>query len=219
VVSPLCCSVVSLGQVRLLYDWRSVSMFWYRAPLWDLRPDITSCRNVAVRNLQSCFCGAPSLTRGRVYNLQRNQEQGCPFILWVLCSLSELLYSYTALEWRRNSPWRVTWLLAVSNVFMLPVASRLSGRWPLVLLRNSWRVSHMLPRAYYSESGDGTVAMEMFFMATETCSLVLLCWITMFATCGRFSWKASTTAYRVFDTTWTASMLLLHVFISDHRQT
>jgi hypothetical protein len=41
-------------------------MSWYRAPFWDLRPDITSYRNVAVWNLRSCFCGAPSLTRGRV---------------------------------------------------------------------------------------------------------------------------------------------------------
>jgi hypothetical protein len=37
------------------------SMSWYRAPLWDLRPDITSCRNVAVWNLRSCIYGAPSL--------------------------------------------------------------------------------------------------------------------------------------------------------------
>jgi hypothetical protein len=44
---------------------QSVSMSWYRAPLWDLRPDITSCRNVVVWNLQSCFYGAPSLTTGR----------------------------------------------------------------------------------------------------------------------------------------------------------
>jgi hypothetical protein len=55
---------------KLLYDWQSVSqsvsMSWHRAPLWHLRPDITSCRNVAVWNLRSCFCGAPSLTRGRV---------------------------------------------------------------------------------------------------------------------------------------------------------
>jgi hypothetical protein len=41
-------------------------MSWYRAPLWDLRPDITSCHNVAVLNLRSCFCGAPSLRRGRL---------------------------------------------------------------------------------------------------------------------------------------------------------
>jgi hypothetical protein len=34
-------------------------MSWYQAPLWDLRPDITSCRNVAVWNLRSWFCGAP----------------------------------------------------------------------------------------------------------------------------------------------------------------
>jgi hypothetical protein len=27
---------------------QSVSMSWYRVPLWDLRPDIISCRNVAV---------------------------------------------------------------------------------------------------------------------------------------------------------------------------
>jgi hypothetical protein len=47
-------SEICLGSRRskLLYDWRSVSqsvsMFWYRAPLWDFRRDITSCRNVAV---------------------------------------------------------------------------------------------------------------------------------------------------------------------------
>jgi hypothetical protein len=29
-------------------DSQSVSMSWYRVPLWDLRPDITSCRNVSV---------------------------------------------------------------------------------------------------------------------------------------------------------------------------
>jgi hypothetical protein len=55
------------GEVRWDYfttDGQSVSMSWYRAALWDLRPDITSCQNVAVRNLRSCFCGAPSLTRG-----------------------------------------------------------------------------------------------------------------------------------------------------------
>jgi hypothetical protein len=27
---------------------QSVSMCWHRAPLWDLRPEITSCPNVAV---------------------------------------------------------------------------------------------------------------------------------------------------------------------------
>jgi hypothetical protein len=33
-------------------DGQSVSISWYRASLWDLRPDITSCRyNVAVLSL------------------------------------------------------------------------------------------------------------------------------------------------------------------------
>jgi hypothetical protein len=49
-------------------------MSWYRVPLWDLRPDIISCRNVAVWNLRSCFYWAPSLTRGRICNLQCNHS-------------------------------------------------------------------------------------------------------------------------------------------------
>jgi hypothetical protein len=78
------------GEVRLVYDWRSVSMSWYRAPLWDLWPDITSCRNVAALKLKflvsgSClermtrfffpvwqlwvsWSSAPSLARGWVCN-------------------------------------------------------------------------------------------------------------------------------------------------------
>jgi hypothetical protein len=55
-------------------DSQSVSLSWYRAPLWDLRPEITSCRNVAVWNLWSCIRGAPSLTRGWVCNFQCNHS-------------------------------------------------------------------------------------------------------------------------------------------------
>jgi hypothetical protein len=46
-------------------------MSWHRVPLWDLRPDIVSCRNVAVWNLRSCIWRTPSLTRGRT---SLNQE-------------------------------------------------------------------------------------------------------------------------------------------------
>jgi hypothetical protein len=53
---------------------QSVSMSWYRVPLCGLRPDITSCQNVTVRNLRSCIYWAPSLTRGRVCNLQCNRS-------------------------------------------------------------------------------------------------------------------------------------------------
>jgi hypothetical protein len=53
-------------------DSQSVSISWYRAPLWELRPDIISCRNVVVWNLRSYIFGASSLTRGRVCNLQFN---------------------------------------------------------------------------------------------------------------------------------------------------
>jgi hypothetical protein len=39
-----------LSEVRSYFTThgQSVSMSWYRAPLWDLRIDITSYRNVAV---------------------------------------------------------------------------------------------------------------------------------------------------------------------------
>jgi hypothetical protein len=55
---PLIVQVEVEVTLRLTVN-QSVSMSWYRTPLWDLRPDIISCRNVAVY-------GAPSLTRGRV---------------------------------------------------------------------------------------------------------------------------------------------------------
>jgi hypothetical protein len=67
--------IVTVSEVRLFTTGgHSVSISWYRAPLWDLRPDITSCRNFAVWSLRSCLCGAPSLTRGRVWNLQCNHS-------------------------------------------------------------------------------------------------------------------------------------------------
>jgi hypothetical protein len=50
-------------------DCQSVSMSWYRALLWDTRPDSISFRNVTVWNLRSCIHGASSLTRRRVWNL------------------------------------------------------------------------------------------------------------------------------------------------------
>jgi ribosomal protein L24E len=78
----VCCTEVSVQSIRLrsrsrsyfTTDSQSDSMSWYRAPLWDLWPDIISCRNVAVWNLRSCICGAPSLTRRLVCNLQCNHS-------------------------------------------------------------------------------------------------------------------------------------------------
>jgi hypothetical protein len=71
-------------------DGQSVSMSWYRAPVWVLRQDITSCLNVAVWNLLSYLCEVPSLTRDRVCNLQCNHSM-------VLVTQSPLPY-FTALS-------------------------------------------------------------------------------------------------------------------------
>jgi hypothetical protein len=67
-------SQIAKSKSKLHYDWQSVSMSWYRVLLWNLRLDIISCRNVAVWNLRSCIYWAPSLTRGRVCNLQCNHS-------------------------------------------------------------------------------------------------------------------------------------------------
>jgi hypothetical protein len=70
--------MVSRSRSYFMTDSQSVSISWYRAPLWDLRPDIISCWNVAVWNLRSCIYWAPSVTRWRVCNLQCNHS-----IVWV----------------------------------------------------------------------------------------------------------------------------------------
>jgi hypothetical protein len=65
---------ISRSRSYFTTDGQSISMSWYRAPLRDLRPDITSCRKAALWKLRSSFCGAASLTRWRVCNLQCNRS-------------------------------------------------------------------------------------------------------------------------------------------------
>jgi hypothetical protein len=43
-------------------------------PTLELVTRYYPCRNIAVWKLRSCFCGAPSLTRGRACNLQCNHS-------------------------------------------------------------------------------------------------------------------------------------------------
>jgi hypothetical protein len=43
-------------------DGQSASLSWCQAPVWGLRPDFI----FIVRQLRVCWCGAPSLMRGRV---------------------------------------------------------------------------------------------------------------------------------------------------------
>jgi hypothetical protein len=50
----------SKSKSKLHYDWRSVSKSWCRAP-FGAHDQIF----ITVWQLRSCFCGAPSLTRGR----------------------------------------------------------------------------------------------------------------------------------------------------------
>jgi hypothetical protein len=53
-ISVACTDVMPLCRSRSYFTTegrsvsQSVSKSWYRVPFWDLPPDITSCRNVAV---------------------------------------------------------------------------------------------------------------------------------------------------------------------------
>jgi hypothetical protein len=75
-------------------DGQSVDMSCYRVPFWDLRPDITSCRNVAVWNLRSCFCGVPSSRQIRHSTETRRQisDSNIPTGICGLVSVECLLW-------------------------------------------------------------------------------------------------------------------------------
>jgi hypothetical protein len=57
-------------------DGQSASLCWNKAPICGLRPDFYYCQTVAV-----CWCGALSLTRGRVCRLQLLLELASVVIL------------------------------------------------------------------------------------------------------------------------------------------
>jgi hypothetical protein len=40
--------MLTIVEVEVTLQQQSVSMSWYRAPLWDFRPDIIPYRNIAV---------------------------------------------------------------------------------------------------------------------------------------------------------------------------
>jgi hypothetical protein len=54
----------SQSQSCVTADGWSASLFWCQAPIWGQRPDIYYCL------LRACWCGAPSLTKGRVCRWQ-----------------------------------------------------------------------------------------------------------------------------------------------------
>jgi hypothetical protein len=151
--------------LRSRYDWRSVSqsisMSWYRVPIWDLRTDIISCRNVAFWNLQSCICGVPSLTRGWVCNLQCNHSM-------VRVAQNSIPYFTVSSE---NSPtWRARFriyipqekggpVIPLGTGFPLCRLLRLVGLW--------WRYSNPPPPGergpciYSLQEQDGPVQSEV----------------------------------------------------------
>jgi hypothetical protein len=59
----------SQSQSYVTTDDQSASLSWNKAPIWGLRPDV-----ITVWQLRACWCGALSLTRGRVCRLSESQS-------------------------------------------------------------------------------------------------------------------------------------------------
>jgi hypothetical protein len=63
-------SVRAKSKSKLHYDRQSASPSWCQAPIWDLRPIFPLLSLIMFRQLRGFWCGAPSVTRRRVCNLQ-----------------------------------------------------------------------------------------------------------------------------------------------------
>jgi hypothetical protein len=120
------------------------------SPLWDLWPDITSCRKVAVRKLRSCFCEAPSLTRGRVCSLQCNHS-----VVRSHRTRNQTLLSHLRLHQRGGPGSRICIprnRVALGTGFPLPHLLRLAGlRWRYSNPPPTWRARS--PYVYPSGTG------------------------------------------------------------------
>jgi hypothetical protein len=62
----------SQSRSYVMTDSQSASLFWCQVPIWDPRPIFPLLSLIIFRQLRVCWRGAPSLTRGRVCNLQCN---------------------------------------------------------------------------------------------------------------------------------------------------
>jgi hypothetical protein len=63
-------SIKSQSQSYITTDSQSASLSWSQAPIWDTRPIFLLLSLIIFRQLQICWCGAPSLTRSRVCSFQ-----------------------------------------------------------------------------------------------------------------------------------------------------
>jgi hypothetical protein len=100
-----------LSWVYLTADCQSTSSSWYRAPLWG--PWLIFILSLSLVAMLCCSsCRAPSLTRGRVCNLQYNRwvvrsqrtnNHTLPLHLR-LCSLFVASYDSLGLRWRYCNP-------------------------------------------------------------------------------------------------------------------
>jgi hypothetical protein len=71
VQSPLLLLCFTTSQSYFTTDGQSANQPWYQATTWDPWPIFFSFfLEIAFRQLRVCYCGAPSLPRGRVCNLQ-----------------------------------------------------------------------------------------------------------------------------------------------------
>jgi hypothetical protein len=67
----------SQSQNYITTDGQSASLSWRQSPIWDPRPNFLLLSLIIFRQLHICWCGAPSLTRGRVCSLHLLMDLAC----------------------------------------------------------------------------------------------------------------------------------------------
>jgi hypothetical protein len=63
---------LKVSKSYIMTDSQSASASWCQTPIWDPRPIFPLLSLIIFRQLRVCWCGASSLTGGRVCNLQCN---------------------------------------------------------------------------------------------------------------------------------------------------
>jgi hypothetical protein len=101
--------IVVQSQSKLYYDGRLVLVSWCQATIWDLRPIFSLFPYYFCRQLQVCWRGAPSLTRGQVCSFQFLLSIASAVFAWVWVPRYSWAYSIVSV-FEAPRTWRAKFL-------------------------------------------------------------------------------------------------------------
>jgi hypothetical protein len=102
-------------KVMLRPTVQSASLSWNKAPIWGLRPDL-----ITVRQLQACWCEALSLTRGRVCRLPDSVSSSSTSLVSMYNFVPKYSYNHFARTMHRKHTWRDRYPASLLARWLLP---------------------------------------------------------------------------------------------------